>query len=349
MNLRSSSLSFVLISCALAPNASAQPSVVCTGSVMAQNTIQCSNLTQAKASVPCGITGFHSAGTLCGYSLNPCNFEIGDSLDPDTIQVEWLSTLNGNFCGGAPGSNLCSALMSSIRQCPWFDYPECPDPEVSGICDPNDPFCGTVGLAEAADQGNSAAWPESCRAYAVMPKGWREDPWRPALAFFTVGGHFAPEWFQETTKSGTKFGITEALDTGRFGKGERTMLGEVQVTPLWGNRAGGHLGWQPEKAYKALEEVGLCLNRQGALLASPSWPTNETGHPGVRLFRSLTVCDSDASTGLGLYNGTKMEGAQKTALLPRLRTLARKNRAELVCLTNELASERRAEREASQQ
>ena len=122
---------------------------------------------------------------------------------------------------------------------------------------------------------------------------------------------------------------------------------------MWGAGKDG----QVQTDRKALRRVGLCANLQGALLASPHW---STPNAGVTNFPVLAHCGGTGAEGLSLYVGRDMEtgepldalgwqesGALASDVVSRLRQLENRGRYEVVCVTPELADERRALRAQS--
>ena len=137
------------------------------------------------------------------------------------------------------------------------------------------------------------------------------------------------------------YGAEHALAEGRLGP---TVLGGVGKTPLWGGKDGIiDQGWR-----KPLRKAGVCVNEPGALLANPYWP----GYNKKR-FPALVNCDGapDALKGRSLWRDSTQwdeekwaaSGAMAVDVLPRLKSLE-KYGLELVCVTPELAQQRRAQR-----
>ncbi len=188
---------------------------------------------------------------------------------------------------------------------------------------------------------SEGGWNYGCRAFALMPEGWRTDPWLPAQGYFTVGQAFPTEALAWQGND-EAYGAEQALAEGRLG---RTMLGGVGRAPLWGAGDG-----QIERDWRRLvRKVGVCVNEPGALLASPYW----TSDRGTRRFPALVNCGGSAQRGLRLYADAAgwddatwdASGAKIEDVVPRLQDLE-SHGLELVCVTPELAQERRRQRRA---
>lgn len=307
-------------------------------------TFQCRTLSQVIGELPCGITSWSGPiGNLCAYFPNPCAFEIGHDQYEHIIDVEWRT--KGGFDPGpclALGNLDCQQAASSVMPCGGTPLPAqpCPAPNISDDCIFNcdDP------LTE-----NFPTWAPTCHAYALMPAGWRQDPWLPANAFFTLGAQFSLEWINFPTAGDGFYSAADALADGRFAADFKPMLGYVEITPLWGAKETKAVTFDRQRSEKALAGLGLCINQQGALLSSPYWQVSGMGNQGVKRFDVLTVCGSKASSGLGLYAGATHQGALLSEVLPLLESAGRhRGLGELVCLTPELAEERRQLRRASQ-
>jgi hypothetical protein len=193
--------------------------------------------------------------------------------------------------------------------------------------------------ADSAQFWQAAGWESGCRAIALMPKGWRTDPWLPAQGFFTVGRAFLLEALAWQGEDGL-YDAEQALEEGRLG---RTMLGAVGRTTLWGADEG-----LIERDWRRLvRKAGVCVNEPGALLASPYW----TDNGGIKRFPALVSCGGAAQKGLELYAHAagwddatwEASGARIEDVVPRLQDLE-SDGLELVCVTHELAQERRRQR-----
>jgi len=140
----------------------------------------------------------------------------------------------------------------------------------------------------------------------------------------------------------------DALDLLVSGHLAATMLSPVGKSLLWGD---------PEKEGKifnsrqALKSAGICTNPNG-LFASPYW-TGVEGGLGIQSRTALVRCDGTAAAReavFELYQGYETEeewlasGAMASQVLPLLHTVAATLGAELVCITPQLADQRREER-----
>ncbi len=188
---------------------------------------------------------------------------------------------------------------------------------------------------------SECGWNNGCRAIALMPEGWREDPWLPAQGYFTVGRAFPTEALGWQGDDGA-YGAEQALAEGRLG---RTILGGVGSAPLWG----GEDGLIERDWRRLIRKAGVCVNEPGALLASPYW----TSKRGTKRFPALVSCDGAALRGLKLYATAAgwddatwdASGAKIEDVIPRLQKLD-SHGLEIVCITFELAQERRCQRQA---
>ena len=187
--------------------------------------------------------------------------------------------------------------------------------------------------AGGGDHWWSATWDEECQAYALLLPDWREDPWRAATAFFTVGKVFPSKALERPG-----YGAVRALEDDVLGP---TLLGVVGSTPLWGGEEGRiQPGWE-----KLVQDAGVCIT-DNALLASPHWD-----HPDSRRFPALMRCDGAefARKPFDLYlNGADWspeKWAESGALAEDVLPLLEEVRGhELVCITPELADQRREAR-----
>ena len=318
----------------------------CTGGITDNILIQCRTLQQAKNLLPCGIADL--ANCHLRAEADDCSFDLGSLVDSNYILVEWLSLPNANKT--LPPTNQCTSLAHSVDPCGgWEPLIDCPAPLISEEeCDPDAIFC-LDGPEAPATAGDSAGWNQTCHAYALMPRGW--DEWTAARGFFTVGRTFPIEGLAwQGTGEGGIYGAEQALADDLLGP---ALLGIVSGrSPLWGGGKNGLV--QTDR--KALRKAGLCANPQGALLASPYW---STPNGGVANFPLLARCDGTGASGLGPYTGRDLQtggamdttgwqasGALASDVLKRLEQIERRGRYELVCVTAELAEERRALRQA---
>jgi hypothetical protein len=98
---------------------------------------------------------------------------------------------------------------------------------------------------------------------------------------------------------------------------------------------------------RLVRRVGVCVNEPGALLASPFWSSDR----GIKRFPALVNCGGDAERGLALWADAAgwgdaawaASGATIEDVIPRLQQLEDFG-LELVCVTEDLAKERRRQR-----
>ncbi|NJL27343.1 MAG: hypothetical protein HC897_05350 [Thermoanaerobaculia bacterium] len=310
---------------------------VCAGTSWSNIDIYCMNHDDAFEQTPCGETSFSPSGTLCFYRGSPCQFEVGLTINPNVIDVEWHSLDTAN-CGPAPirpSSTQCQTLASSVPSCgPERPAdPTCPDPNLSAICVFN---CGPgVAFLKDVDALAASRWAEelmelvgeSCGAYAVMPVGWENNPRAAAKLFFTVGRRI-----HHVVLSWPRYHAEDAVLEGRFFE---PTLGSVGASPLWGGKIANDRG--------LLRSAGICIHEVGALLGSPHWE-DERGN-GYSRFPVATLCGSpaDQAEGFAIYISTepKIEGLEARPIVERLRELAKRSAMELVCITPEAAEKRR--------
>ncbi len=298
--------------------------------------------------LPCGVTRNDSGDCYRYHTSLGCTFAIGDWEDPNFIAVWWPS--KPAPAPGAPkpkpSDGECQALEQSVPVCREEPYdPGCPDQPVSD--DDCQIFCDfrPSGGDSSRFWGDSddfwSEWGEGCRAFALMPEGWRRNPWLPAQGFFTVGRAFPVEAFAWESEDGA-YGAEQALADGRLG---RTVLGGVGRTPLWGAKDGViERDWR-----RLVREAGVCVNEPGAVLASPFWSPER----GIRRFPALVKCSGAAQKGLHLWATAAgwddatwdASGAKIEDVVPRLQKLEGHG-LELVCVTPDLAQERRRQRRA---
>ncbi len=313
---------------------------VCTNQI-AQNNFNCHEQIHLLRDLPCGLTkDDHDQCYRIWTAANACHFALGDANTETFIDVHWARKRPlSNGVKPKPTENDCKAVEENVPPCSIQEEPDpgCPDPAVSG--DDCDFPCG--GYRTEKD-----GWNETCRAYALMPEGWRDDPWLPAEGFFTVGRTFPTEaisWMD----GDEPYGATQALAEGRLGE---MVLGSAGVSPLWGGEKGLiSRGWR-----RLAKEVGVCVNEPGALLASPHWQTEEgVMSDGTARFPALVLCDGAKSARIGfdLYSKSAdwdqktwaESGAMAADVFPRLKRLAGHG-FELVCVTADLADQRRQQR-----
>lgn len=312
--------------------------MVCAGASVSNIDIYCQSQEGAFREVPCGQTHFSPNGTLCFYRGFPCEFEVGSTIDPDVIDVEWHS-LNTPGCGPAPvrpSSQQCQGLATAIPPCGAPERPAdptCPDPNLSAICVFN---CGPeVAFLRDLDALAVSRWTEellelvgeSCGAYALMPAGWERNPAAAAKLFFTVGRrihHIVLSW--------PNYHAENAVLEGRFFE---PVLGSVGESPLWGGKI--------ENDRALLRSAGICIHEVGALLGSPHWEDSDGN--GYSRFPVATLCGSPAAEAkpFMIYNSTeaRIEGLEARPIVERLRELAKRGAVELVCITPRIADERR--------
>lgn len=303
----------------------------CSGNLTSNKLLRCIDLQPAidHGDIPCGITKSGDCGLHSDEEA--CVFQIGSNVTPSFIFVEWESVepASGPCMGDepAPSAGWCNQLADSVSPCQVSestDVLECPDPVASGVCTIN---CGPQ--LQEIDPTVQAAWGEVCRAYALMPQGW--DAWTPAAGFFTVGKAY----------TGTRIGHGTAEEWMWAGELTRTILSPVGVSPLWGAEE----GWV-RTDWKALKRAGLCTN-PNVILGSPYW----TALPrGMQRRRALVRCDGTAARREAVFElyggyGTEQEWQDSGALAPGVVELLQTIDAyELVCITKELADQRRAAR-----
>ncbi len=335
---------------------------VCTGTPDGNINMNGHTFEEAENQMPCGWTAQYTQNCTIDCEPDFCQFSIGNCVNPDFTVADWRRDDDQN---GPPLPSDCHLLMSSITLCgssgPCFGpepvLVDCPDPVASDDCDPDDPFCCEPGdpFCESTAPQVPAEWTEECRAYALMPEGW--DEWTPAQGFFTVGRPFPLEgmgW--RGIDEGGRYGVLSALADGTLGP---TVMGIIARTPLWGGEDG-----VVELDQETLRQrFGLCVFSEGANVASPHWlPTLKRG--GHRAMSLLARCDGEAlKGGHKLFNGLDSDGNQLTSktwassgvmaddILERFLKPAGGTRKqyELVCITAELAHERRAARAAKTQ
>ncbi len=267
---------------------------------------------------------------------NGCTFALGQWVDTDYIAAWWRDRPpNAGGTKPKPTETQCINVEQYIPLCgspPEDPDPPCPSPPVSGDCDWPCDDGGTGNRAGGADW--SSTWDEQCQAYALMPAGWVKDPWTAATAFFTVGKIFPSQALEEP-----EYTAERALAENRLGP---TVLGVVGTTPLWGGEEGRiQPGWR-----KLVRQVGVCVT-DNALLASPHW----TEPSSILRFPALMRCDGAdfAKDKFEMYlhgaDWPEEKWAESGALAADVLPLLERVRGhDLVCITPELADERRQAR-----
>ena len=225
-------------------------------------------------------------------------------------------------------------ILSQIATCPTDAYPAkamyCADPVLCDFTLPKEMPESTAGEREA--------WGSACQAYALMPDGWTHAT--PARGLFVVGRLFPPYALSWPGADGGSYGAGQAFEEGKLG---HLVLGISSAAELWGC-GDEHLTRLDPAALKA---AGVCIDSTGALVANPWWrlarsQTNVGTHSLLRRCDGVEhfVFSGLESNALGLSEDQWQESGVLAEQL--LEPLRRVEGHELVCITPELAAERRA-------